>query len=357
MGALYQNQVTVRYHPAQMLRRSFLSLTPALLARSPLDAVGEQFARLTREHGVAQAVLHVRSGATVRTWTTGRAKPDTVFLLASITKPMTAAAVMKLVDAGEMRLHDPVPRYLPEFKGGDRALMTVRHLLTHTSGLPDMLADNDALRRRHAPLKDFVAGALKTPLLFKPGTECRYQSMGILLAAEIVERLTMRPLREFLAREIFQPLGMSATSLGLGGRRLETTAPSQVTADPGWNWNSRYWRDLGAPWGGALAPAGDVAKFLEAFLKPGFLKPESVRAMVTDQNAGINKPYGVGFAVSGLGAGCSPKAFGHGGSTGTACWADPERDRVFVLVTAKPAAESGQPVLQPLSDLASQARV
>ena len=340
-----------------MLRRSFLSLTPALLARSPLDAIGERFTQLTRQHGVAQAVLHLRSGSTVRTWTAGPAKPDTVFLLASITKPMTAAAVMKLVDAGQLRLSDPVQRYLPENKGGHRALMTVRHLLTHSSGLPDMLPDNAGLRRRHAPLQDFVAGALRTPLLFKPGTECRYQSMGILLAAEIVERLTKRPLREFLAQEIFRPLGMSSTSLGLGGRPLEATAPSQVTEDPGWNWNSRYWRDLGAPWGGALAPAGDVAKFLDAFLRPGLLKPESQRVMVTDQNAGLNQPYGVGFAVSGLGAGCSRHAFGHGGSTGTACWADPQSRRVFVLVTTKPAAESGPPVITPLSDLASQAKV
>lgn len=337
-----------------MLRRSFLSLAPALLARTPLDALGVQFAQLTKQHGVAQAVLHLRAGVTTRTFTAGPARPETVFLLASITKPMTAAAVMKLVDRGEVRLSDPVQRHLPEFAGGDRALVTVKHLLTHTSGLPDMLPDNDALRRRHAPLRDFVAGAMKTPLLFKPGTECRYQSMGILLAAEIVERITKRPLREFLQAELFAPLGMNATSLGLGGRKLESTAPSQVTADPEWNWNSRYWRDLGAPWGGALAPAGDVAKFLEAFLKPGLLKPESQRAMVTDQNAGLNKAYGVGFAVSGLGSGCSRRAFGHGGSTGTACWADPERDRVFVLVTTKPAAESGKPVIQPLSDTASK---
>lgn len=343
-----------RYDPV-VLRRSFVSLTPALLARSPLEALGEQFAQLTSQHGVAQAVLHLRVGKTVREFAAGAAKPDTVFLLASITKPMTAVAVMKLVDRGEVRLQDPVQRYLPEFAGGDRARVTVRHLLTHTSGLPDMLPENDDLRRRHAPLREFVAGAVKTPLLFKPGTECRYQSMGILLAAEIVERLTKRPLRDFLERELFAPLGMKATSLGLGGRPLAGTAPSQVTADPDWNWNSQYWRDLGSPWGGALAPAGDVAKFLSAFLQPTrILKPESARAMVTNQNAGLNKPYGIGFAVSGLGSGCSPKAFGHGGSTGTACWADPARDAVFVLVTTKPSAESGKPVIQPLSDAASR---
>lgn len=101
------------------------------------------------------------------------AKPcrsDSIFLVASISKPVTAMAVMRLVDQGRIGLDDPAQKYLPEFKGDGRERITVRNLLNHTSGLPDMLPDNIELRRRHAPLKEFVAGALRTPLMFPPGT-------------------------------------------------------------------------------------------------------------------------------------------------------------------------------------------
>ena len=134
-------------------------------------------------------------------------------------------------------------------------MVTVEHLLTHTSGLPDMLPENIELRRRHAALEEFVAGTCKTPLLFRPGSKVSYQSMGILLAAEIAQRITKLPFREFLRREVFLPLGMRQTSLGLGGRRIEDTAQCQVEGKDDWNWNSRYWRDLGAPWGGVDSTA------------------------------------------------------------------------------------------------------
>jgi len=108
------------------------------------------------------AVLHVRQGREVVTRSFGAAKtPDAVFLLASISKPMTASAVMLLVDHGKVALADPVKKHIPELQHGG---ILVRHLLTHTSGLPDMLPENDALRKRHAPLKDFVAATCKTPL-------------------------------------------------------------------------------------------------------------------------------------------------------------------------------------------------
>ena len=110
---------------------------------------------------------------------------------------------------------------------------------------------------RHAPLAEFVAAACKTPLLFRPGTKVSYQSMGILLASEIAQRITSLPFREFLRREVFLPLGMRETSLGLGGRRIEDTAQCQVeNSNDDWNWNTPYWRDLGAPWGGVHASGG-----------------------------------------------------------------------------------------------------
>ena len=275
---------------------------------------------------------------------------DTRFLVASITKPMTAAAVMILKDLGELRLRDPVSRFIPEFSRGRRSQITVRHLLTHTSGLPDQLPDSVPLRQRQAPLAEFVRKTITTPLLFQPGTRCKYQSMGFLLAAEIVERITGRPLRDFLRAEIFEPLGMTRTALGIGGSDVSATAQCQIENSSGvygggegtdsWNWNSLYWRDLGAPWGGAHSTAVDLARFLEYFLHPdgSWLKTASAKAMIADQNGGLNRPWGLGFSVNPrhFGHSYSPRVFGHWGATGTLAWADPTSDSVCIVLTTLP---------------------
>src|SRR6185503_7986952 len=168
-------------------------------------------------------VLHKGFGRLSRKPDSAQVTPDSVFLLASITKPVTACALMLLVERGRVSLKDPVSRYLPEFTGGGREKVLVRDLLAHTSGLPDMLPENIELRRAHAPLSKFVRHAYKTPLLYDPGTSFRYQSMGILLAGEIVERLSGMRLREFEQKEIFQPLGMNHSALGLGTMRIADT--------------------------------------------------------------------------------------------------------------------------------------
>jgi CubicO group peptidase (beta-lactamase class C family) len=87
---------------------------------------------------------------------------DAMFLLGSISKPINAAAVMTLFNRGEFRLDDRVRTFLPAFDGDGRGDVTIRHLLTHTSGLPDQLAENDELRRRHAPLPEFARPAMRT---------------------------------------------------------------------------------------------------------------------------------------------------------------------------------------------------
>ena len=284
-------------------------------------------------HYVSAAALEVvRDGAVE-----GDLNGTRVFLLASISKPMTATGVMILADRGHLSLDDKVRKFIPEFRGGDRDLVSVRHLLSHSSGLPDMLPENTELRRRHAPLGDFVAATCKTPLLFKPGAEVRYQSMGILLAAEIAQRITGRLFRDFLAEELFHPLGMRQTSLGLGGRRIADTEQCQVRGDEDWNWNSPYWRNLGAPWGGVHSTARDVTVFLRAYLDPDgrVLKRETMAAMITNQTAGLNTPWGLGWSVEPgtFGKACSARTFGHAGSTGTLAWCDPVKRMTFVLLT------------------------
>ncbi len=279
-----------------------------------------------------------------------------MFLLASITKPITATGVMTLVDCGRLSLSDPVRKFIPEFTGGGRDLVTVRHLLTHTSGLPDMLPENLELRKRFAPLKEYVVGTVKTPLLFQPGKDLRYQSMGILLAAEIAERITGTPFRAFLKKEVFEPLRMTSTSLGLGGRSIPATAQCQVPDEP-WGWNSSYWRDLGAPWGGAHSAAPDIERLLRYFERPDsrVLRPTTAREMVANQAPVFKESYGLGWRLQAGGRACSPRAFGHSGSTGTMCWLDPESGTSFVLLTTRPHAESGPTLLRPVSDLVSEA--
>ncbi len=342
-----------------MLRRDFLAGAVLLaLRRDRVDAAIALVEKAVGDGRVSAAAIDVRQDGGSQSRVFGRApSADTPFLLASITKPMTATAVMILSDRGALGLSDPVRRFIPEFKGSDRASITIKHLLTHTSGLPDMLPENDALRARHAPLKDFVALTCKTPLLFKPGSQVKYQSMGLLLAGEIVERVARTPLRDFLQKEVYSPLGMLQTSLGLGGRKISATVLCQVSGNDDWNWNSPYWRNLGAPWGGAHSTAGDVSRFVRAFLSPraAILKPTTAAAMVSNQNAGLPQSWGLGWQINpgGFGKGCSADTFGHGGSTGTIVWADPRRNLSFVLLTSRPAADDKEHLQRAVADLVS----
>ncbi len=278
---------------------------------------------------------------------------DSIFLLASITKPVTGCALMILVDRGLVSLDDPVSRYIPEFQGGERAKVTVRNLLSHISGLPDMLPENRELRRAHAPLSAFVAGAAKTPLLYSPGTSFRYQSKGILLAAEIVERVTGKRLRDFEKEEIFGPLGMSHSALGMGDWKIEDTVwfedgRNSNRADlERFGANSPYWRDMGHPWGGMHSSALDLAILLQTMLNRGeyagkrVFSQAAVDAMTRDHNGALNAPWGLGWGLRDslvwnfFGQLVSEKTFGHTGATGTVAWADPERGLLCVILTNK----------------------
>jgi CubicO group peptidase (beta-lactamase class C family) len=329
------------------------------LRRQKVDEAAQLVQSKVDSGEVRAASLQVRCGKDVFTRDFGAARNGrAVFLLASISKPMTASAVMLLADRGALSVADPVRKFIPEFRGGEKDWITIRHLLTHTSGLPDMLPENEDLRKRHAPLADFVAGTCATPLLFTPGTKVRYQSMGILLAGEIVRRVAKKPLPEFLRDEIYAPLGMRDTSLGLGGRKIADTMQCQVDDPSDWDWNSSYWRNLASPWGGAHATAADVAIFLQYFAHPTAkpLQPDTVSSMIVDQTGGLTPPWGFGWTLArGFGKQSSARVYGHGGSTGTLCWLDPEKDLSFVLLTTKPSGVSGKTLLNPAADLVSEA--
>jgi CubicO group peptidase (beta-lactamase class C family) len=301
----------------------------------------------------------------------GEAKStDAMFLLASISKTITIAAVMTLVEQEKLRLDDPVMKFIPEFSADPRPTITVGQLMTHTSGLPDQLPENGALRKRHASLAEFVHVAVSTPLLFEPGRKYSYSSMGILLASEVARRISRVDFGELVDRAVFQPLGLKRLVMGLGRFKMEDVilnqtdkaAPESGGGDPTakeWDWNSVYWRTLGAPWGTAHGSAPDLARFYADFLHPSgqMMKPDTSRLMIRNHNPQGITPRGLGFAIGSHsgGPGCSEKTFGHGGSTGTMVWADPASDTVCAVLTTLPGGAVTPHPRNVASDLVAKA--
>jgi CubicO group peptidase (beta-lactamase class C family) len=350
-------------------------VTPLLAALNErqLSAAVDVLAQATASGQVEGATLYVRHGKTVLSEAFGTAKsPDAMFLLGSISKPMSVAALLTLYDAGKFELDDPAQKFLPEFTGEGREKITIRHLLTHVSGLPDQLPENGDLRKGHAPLAKFVAAAMRTPLLFQPGAKYSYSSMAILLACEIAQRISGSGFLELFEKTVLKRLDMKHSAIGLGRFKLADLMPCQVEhaapeaggGDPtakDWDWNSPYWRKLGAPWGSVHCSAADVGRFLGEFLhaEERLLKAETARLAIRNHNREGLTSRGLGFGVgAGTGGpGCSDKTFGHTGSTGTIAWADPATDTICVVLTTLPGSAMTPHPRQLASDLVAAAVV
>jgi CubicO group peptidase (beta-lactamase class C family) len=345
-----------------MTRRAFLqsglsvglgSPVVAALRDKGVDEAVAALRRATDEGQVTAAVLHVVQREKSFTRSFGKVQTDdAMFLLGSISKPISVTALMTLFDRREFNLDDPLNKFIPQFKGDLRDQVTIQHLLTHVSGLPDQLPENNELRSKHAPLLEFAEHTIRTRLQFVPGSKYQYSSMGIVLAARVAELISGTDILTLVDRTVFQPLQMRHSAQGLGRFRLEDMVPCQTEhaapeaggGDPAardWDWNSAYWRKLGAPWGGTHASAPDLAKFLAEFLNEtgACLKPETARLMIKNHNSPGLPPRGLGWNVgSSAGSkGCSGKTFGHTGSTGTIAWADPATDTICVVLTSLPA--------------------
>jgi CubicO group peptidase (beta-lactamase class C family) len=325
----------------------------AALRQERLDEAAGVLARATADGQIAAAVLHVVQRDAAFTRSFGKARDEhAMFLLGSISKPIAMTALMTLFERGAFKLDDPVQKFLPQFAGGERERVTMQHLLTHVSGLPDQLPENNELRRKHASLTEFAEHAMRTPLHFAPGSKYSYSSMAILLASRVAELISGTDIRTLVDRTVLQPLKMEHSAQGLGRFKLEDMVPCQIDhaapeaggGDPSakeWDWNSPYWRKLGAPWGGTHASAPDVARFLAGFMDEtgAAVKPETARLMVKNHNPPGFTPRGLGLAVGtpAGSAGCSERTFGHTGSTGTIAWADPATHTICVVLTSLPA--------------------
>jgi CubicO group peptidase (beta-lactamase class C family) len=297
--------------------------------------------------------------------------PETVFLVASVTKPVVAAAVMLLVERGLLLLDQPVCDVIPEFAERGKEPITPRHLLTHTSGLPDMLPENQALREQHAPLREFERRVFGLSLDFPAGSRIQYQSMGFAALGAVIERVDGRPLPLLLKEEFFQPLGMDASCLGLEDRLVDRIARSDLSipgtgSDLGgretdWGWNSDYWHRFGAPWGGMFATPTDLCRFLQMFARGGkwddqqILAPATVRAMTRCQTDGLpdlpeserrRQAWGLGWGMARgridhpFGDLLAPDAYGHAGATGTVVWNDPASGLSAAIFCSRPLAQS-----------------
>ncbi len=313
------------------------------------------------------AILVGRHGKTVAPHFSGRQGPepdagpirrDGMFLLASISKPITYMGAMILVERGLLGLTDLVTHYIPEFAAHHKEDTRVHHLFTHTSGLPDMLENNEQLRREHAPLAKFIRGAIRdTVPLFRAGTDLSYQSMGTLVVAELVQQISGLTIHEFLKKEIFEPLGLQSTGLGSAGldrERLVRVETPEYQAGSDFGWNSVYWQELGAPWGGMFSSPEDFAVICQLLLNGGeydgvrILSPGTVQMMTTNRLDDYpelpepirrTQPWGLGWRMNhtgdhdSWGDSLDRQVFGHTGATGTTVWMDRERNGFCILLT------------------------
>ncbi len=318
-----------------------------------------------------------RKGRVVEPHFVGRQRPakdapalgkDSLFLVASITKPVTVTAAMMLVERGEVALDDRVANFVPRFAANGKEDVRVRHLMTHTSGLPDMLPDNIKLRMAHKPMSAFIDEVCKLPLMNEPGTRVGYQSMGTAMLAEIVHQVSGRTVQEFLRKEVFEPLGMKDSWLGWRPQKkereryAEVREPAEMRGSD-WGWNSPYWLAFGAPWGGLVTTPADLARFCRMMLNGGalddvrLLSPAAVRAMTGNQLVTMPqvpeedrrcRPWGLGWRLNWPGHSANfgdllgARAFGHWGATGTVCWIDPETEVFCILLTTQPQEPEGR---------------
>ncbi len=271
---------------------------------------------------------------------------DGIYLIASITKPIMATAVMQLVEAGKLLIEDPVVKYLPEFGVNGKGAVKVWHLLTHTSGLADdYWSQRDG--ERPTPQKD-LAGALGSYLRFPPGSRAEYCNVAYTLLGEIIRRLSGLDYPEYLKERVFKPAGMVDTSFEPESAKMARVLP--VKDFPEYPGGLEGFMKLALPAGGLFSTVADLMAFGQAYLDDGMgrngrlLGPAALRVMTSLHTEGILEHkggeqvpahWGLGWEkpVAREGRLVSPTGFGHGGMTGTYLWIEPEADLVVVFLT------------------------
>lgn len=282
-------------------------------------------------------------------------KTDSIFWIASQSKPITATALMMLVDEGKVNVNDPVEKYLPEFrnqmviveKDADHILLrkpakpiTVANVLSHTSGLPFRSAIEVPTLDR-LPLADRVRSYAMTPLEFQPESSYQYSNAGINTAARIVEVVANKPFEDFLDERLFRPLGMKDTTFWPSESQVKRIAKSYK---PGADNNGLAETPIGQlyypltdrtsrfpmPAGGLFSTASDLARFYRMLANEGeldgrrYLSKKSLQKMTTKQTSKqLKNEYGFGFSTGG-------QRVGHGGAYFTNSYLDKEQGLILV---------------------------
>lgn len=296
-------------------------------------------------------------------------KDDSVFWIASMTKPITAVAVMMLQDDGKLNVDDPIEKYLPEFKDvyidskGDNASaekkkpsrkITIKDCLTHTSGMPFKSAA-EAPTLDILPLRDAVLSYATTPLVYDPGTQFLYSNCGINTAGRIVEVVSGKSFEDFMDERLFHPLGMKETtywpSEEQAARLAKTYKPNSAKDNleetrtpylhfPLTDRSKRY----PMPGGGLFSTAHDVSRFCQLILGNGvyagkrYLSEDAVRQMNTSYTDHIKikdgtPNRGLGWVVLPKNAGAlSQGTVTHGGALGTNMWVDPAKGIAYIML-------------------------
>ncbi len=309
---------------------------------------------------------------------------DAVFRIASMTKPITAIAIMMLVDEGRLSVDDPVEKHLLEFKGqllieskeGEKVVLKkpartilIRDLLTHTSGLPGGFPPgiSDLYFRRQLTLGEAVAISSQRPLEFEPGTKWAYCHAGIDTLGRIVEVVSGMPFEQFLEKRLFFPLGMFDTTFYPNDEQLQRLAALYDNKEGkliptgfqliGPTKNARH----PIPAGGLFSTAHDLGHLYRLMLTRGavgelrLLSEKSVDEMtklqIGDLAGGFTPGVSMGFGwqvtrkPEGVHQMLSAGSFGHGGAFGTQGWIDPVND-VFVILliqrTGMPNADASE---------------
>lgn len=275
----------------------------------------------------------------------GEIDTNRIFLIASITKPIVATAIMQLVERGRLLIEDPVATYIPEFAVNGKVGVKVWHLLTHTSGMAD-----DYWRERGVqptPQRN-LEGALQTHLRFPPGSRFEYSNVSYTILGELIARLSGMSYQDYLQERVFQPAGMVDSSFCLDDENRSRLLP--VLDFPDYPGGPEGFISLALPAGGILSTAADLVAFGQAFLNCGkgrqgrLLGPAALKVMTSLQTEGILEHkngstvparWGLGWekAMPGEGRLLSPAGFGHGGMTGGYLWIDPEFGLVVVFLT------------------------
>lgn len=269
---------------------------------------------------------------------------DTVFDLASITKPMaTATSVMILVEQGKVRLRDKLSEHFAGFEQGGKQAITVEHLLTHQSGLT---ADNPISDYDHGP-EEAWKRILESSVSYEPGSQFVYSDVGFIVLGELIRRVSGMDVSEFSQQHVFQPLGMQETGFLIGPELRQRAAPTEMRDQ---QWIQGEVHDprahrLGGVAGhaGLFSTAADVAIYAQMLLQQGRYREQTIMSAAAIER--MTQPFAIQTTLRGLGWDkqsayssnrgefFSSAAFGHGGFTGTVLWIDPHYDLFFIFLS------------------------